>query len=113
MARFDRLTVLAEMLNSGLVPIFYDGDSEVSAEVVLACARGGARVIEFTETDTILELVTTAFRYAGGEAVYAANPIQRCWRDLNTAAQHFLVSESAFENHGRFLLGRDDARPFG
>lgn len=64
-------------------------------------------------TEISLDVVTQAFRYCGGEAVYATNEAQRCWRDLNTAAQHFLVSESAFENHGKFLLGQPDAKPFG
>ena len=48
MARFDRLTVLNTMLDTGLVPIFYNGDLAVSKEVVLACARGGTRLVEFT-----------------------------------------------------------------
>lgn len=64
-------------------------------------------------TEMSLEVVTRLFRYSGGEAVYASNDLQRYWRDLNTAAQHFLVSESAFENHGKYLLGHPDAKPFG
>ncbi len=48
MARFDRMTVLNAMLDTGLVPIFYSGDLAVSKEVVLACTRGGARLVEFT-----------------------------------------------------------------
>ncbi len=48
MARFDRMTVLSAMLDTGLVPIFYNDDLAVSKEVVLACARGGARLVEFT-----------------------------------------------------------------
>jgi 2-dehydro-3-deoxyphosphogluconate aldolase/(4S)-4-hydroxy-2-oxoglutarate aldolase len=48
MARFDRMTVLNAMLDSGLVPIFYNGDLAVCKEVVQACARGGARLVEFT-----------------------------------------------------------------
>ncbi|MGI9613418.1 MAG: acyl-CoA dehydrogenase family protein [Acidimicrobiales bacterium] len=64
-------------------------------------------------TDMALDVVEHVFRYSGGSAVYAASEVQRCWRDLNTAAQHFLVSESAFENHGKFLLGHPDAKPFG
>ncbi|MFT7649469.1 MAG: alkylation response protein AidB-like acyl-CoA dehydrogenase [Candidatus Poriferisodalaceae bacterium] len=71
------------------------------------------RSVASLSTEMCMDVVTRAFRYAGGEAVYADNQIQRCWRDLNTAAQHFLVSESAFENHGKFLLDREDAKPFG
>lgn len=47
-ARFDRLTVLNTVVESGLVPVFYDGDVEVAQQIVTACARGGARVVEFT-----------------------------------------------------------------
>ena len=47
-ARFDRLTVLNTVVESGLVPVFYDGDVEVAQRIVTACARGGARVVEFT-----------------------------------------------------------------
>jgi 2-dehydro-3-deoxyphosphogluconate aldolase/(4S)-4-hydroxy-2-oxoglutarate aldolase len=48
MARFDRLTVLNTMLDSGLVPIFYHSDLAVAKEIVAACVRGGARLVEFT-----------------------------------------------------------------
>jgi 2-dehydro-3-deoxyphosphogluconate aldolase/(4S)-4-hydroxy-2-oxoglutarate aldolase len=48
MARFDRMTVLNAMLDTGLVPVFYNGDVEVAKKIVTACAEGGARVVEFT-----------------------------------------------------------------
>ncbi|MFT7598668.1 MAG: alkylation response protein AidB-like acyl-CoA dehydrogenase [Acidimicrobiales bacterium] len=64
-------------------------------------------------TEVGLDVVGRLFRYSGGEAVYASSEIQRRWRDLSTAGQHFLVSESSYENHGKFLLGRPDAKPFG
>ena len=48
MARFTRLEVLNEMINIGVVPVFYHGDLETAKNVVAACAAGGARVIEFT-----------------------------------------------------------------
>jgi 2-dehydro-3-deoxyphosphogluconate aldolase/(4S)-4-hydroxy-2-oxoglutarate aldolase len=48
MARFDRLTVLNSILEVGLVPVFYNGDIEVAKQIVAACAKGGARVVEFT-----------------------------------------------------------------
>lgn len=55
-------------------------------------------------TDTALDIVTQAFRFAGGSAVYDASPLQRCLRDLNAGAQHFMVSASAYDALGRFLL---------
>ena len=48
MARFMRLEVTNTVLDIGLIPLFYNGDVETAIEVVAACARGGARAIEFT-----------------------------------------------------------------
>ena len=48
MAKFTRLEVYQAMLASGLVPLFYHPDVDVSQQVAQACAQGGARVLEFT-----------------------------------------------------------------
>lgn len=48
MARHSRLAVLNAMVDTGLVPVFYHPDLEVTKKIVAACAAGGARVIEFT-----------------------------------------------------------------
>jgi 2-dehydro-3-deoxyphosphogluconate aldolase / (4S)-4-hydroxy-2-oxoglutarate aldolase len=48
MARFMRLEVFNSILNAGVVPLFYYGETGTAIEVVSALARGGARVIEFT-----------------------------------------------------------------
>lgn len=48
MARFWRLEVVNTLLDIGLVPLFYHGELETAVEVISACARGGARLIEFT-----------------------------------------------------------------
>ena len=46
--RHDRLAVLTAIEAQGVVPVFYHPDVEVCAEVIRACARGGARAVEFT-----------------------------------------------------------------
>ncbi|MGX1802565.1 bifunctional 4-hydroxy-2-oxoglutarate aldolase/2-dehydro-3-deoxy-phosphogluconate aldolase [Brevundimonas naejangsanensis] len=46
--RHDRLAVLTAIETQGVVPVFYHPDAEVCAEVIRACARGGARAVEFT-----------------------------------------------------------------
>lgn len=56
-------------------------------------------------TEVALDVVTAAFRFAGGSAVYDASVLQRCLRDLNAGAQHFMVSDSAYEGLGQLLLG--------
>lgn len=48
MARFSRLEVLNEIVNTGVVPVFYNSDIEIAKKIVEACADGGARAIEFT-----------------------------------------------------------------
>lgn len=48
MARFDRLSVYTTMLEDGLVPLFYHPDGHTAVEIAAALARGGARLLEFT-----------------------------------------------------------------
>lgn len=48
MAKFSRLEVAEVMSRTGLVPLFYDSDIEISKQVVKACYDGGARLLEFT-----------------------------------------------------------------
>jgi 2-dehydro-3-deoxyphosphogluconate aldolase / (4S)-4-hydroxy-2-oxoglutarate aldolase len=48
MARFTRLEVYNTILDIGVVPLFYNGDLNAAIEITAAVARGGARVIEFT-----------------------------------------------------------------
>ena len=44
----DRLTVLAAMIDQGVIPVFYHPDVEVCKNVIQACANGGAKCVEFT-----------------------------------------------------------------
>lgn len=46
--RHDRLSVLTALESQGVAPVFYHPDPEVCLNVIRACARGGARAIEFT-----------------------------------------------------------------
>ncbi|MEO0552644.1 MAG: bifunctional 4-hydroxy-2-oxoglutarate aldolase/2-dehydro-3-deoxy-phosphogluconate aldolase [Bacteroidota bacterium] len=48
MARFSRIHVFNEMQRTGLVPLFYNADVELSKKVLKACYNGGARLLEFT-----------------------------------------------------------------
>ena len=36
------------MHNSGMIPLFYDPDIEISKNIVQACYQGGVRLLEFT-----------------------------------------------------------------
>ena len=61
-------------------------------------------------TDVAVDIVTQAFRFAGGAALFDDSILQRCLRDINAGAQHQMVSDAAYENHGQFMLNLPDAR---
>lgn len=48
MARYSRLDVWNTIIETGLVPLFYQADLAKAQAIVSACLKSGARVIEFT-----------------------------------------------------------------
>ncbi|GGI56399.1 bifunctional 4-hydroxy-2-oxoglutarate aldolase/2-dehydro-3-deoxy-phosphogluconate aldolase [Winogradskyella haliclonae] len=48
MAQYSRIEVANVMKQTGLVPLFYSSDIEVSKKVIKAIYDGGARLLEFT-----------------------------------------------------------------
>ncbi len=48
MARFSRLKVLNTMMETGMVPVFYNADIEVARKVAAAVVAGGCPLLEFT-----------------------------------------------------------------
>jgi alkylation response protein AidB-like acyl-CoA dehydrogenase len=50
-------------------------------------------------------VVQRAYTVAGGSAVFADSPLQRCLRDVSVATQHMMVGESSWELTGRVKLG--------
>lgn len=48
MARFTRIQVAQKMAAQGMVPLFYHPDIEIGKQVLTACYKGGARLLEFT-----------------------------------------------------------------
>ena len=64
-------------------------------------------------TDIGCRVATAAFRYGGGNAIYNDRILQRCLRDINAAAQHFMVNTSAYDNLGQFWLGMAGVNPMG
>jgi indole-3-acetate monooxygenase len=64
--------------------------------VRLAAAHIGADMVR---------AVDRCFHAGGGSAVYATSPLQRCFRDVHTAAAHIMVSPRSFETAGRHFMG--------
>ena len=82
---------------SGRVP-----DNAVQAEM-----RAVAAHVTFEAVD----VATIAFRYTGGSAIHRSHILQRCLRNINAAAQHFMVSDSSLENYGATMLQVPDIKP--
>ncbi len=64
-------------------------------------------------TEEASDIVSQAFRFGGGSAMYSSHILQKCLRDIHGAAQHNMVSDRAYENHGQFMLGSPGANPMG
>lgn len=68
MARFSKMEVLGAMKSTGMVPVFYNKDVEVSKAVVKACYDGGVRAFEFTNRgDFACEVFAELVKYAAKE----------------------------------------------
>ena len=48
MAQYSRLEVAMVMKETGMVPLFFSNDIDLSKKVLKACYKGGARLMEFT-----------------------------------------------------------------
>ena len=96
------------------IEVFEDVWATVSSGgVVTPRMHCDTRAVATFATEVALDVTESAFRYAGGRALFLSHALQRCWRDMNAAAQHFVVSDVAYENHGQFLLGVPGAEPMG
>ena len=82
---------------------------ETITPALQAALRGVATYI----TDIAVEITSRSFRYGGDGAPFQPNIFERLLREMNAAAQHMLVSDSAYENQGKFCLGLPDADPMG
>lgn len=68
MAQFTRIEVAQVMKETGIVPLFYHKDVEVSKKVLKACYDGGARLLEFTSRgDFAFEIFAALNKYAIAE----------------------------------------------
>jgi len=69
MARFTRIEVALKMKETGMVPVFYNKDTELCKQVVKACYDGGVRVFEFTNRgDFAHEVFGELSKWAAKEA---------------------------------------------
>jgi 2-dehydro-3-deoxyphosphogluconate aldolase/(4S)-4-hydroxy-2-oxoglutarate aldolase len=67
MARHSRIEVLSAIIDSGLVPLFYHAEVEVSRQILRACAQAGVRCIEFTNRGDQAHVVFQELARLSGE----------------------------------------------
>src|SRR6516162_9392735 len=70
-----------------------------------------ARAAAMYITEAAQRVTTVVFQAAGGGALFDTNPLQRCFRDVHAAGQHFMVSQSSYRALGQFKLAQPDANP--
>jgi alkylation response protein AidB-like acyl-CoA dehydrogenase len=56
-------------------------------------------------TDLAVAAITQVYHFAGNTGLHHPHVIGRLLRDLNTAGLHQVMSDTAYENHGKFRLG--------
>ena len=86
--RYDRLY---DSVNGGTLP-----DGAAIADVRAICVYA---------TDIAVETATMCYHFAGNTGLHHPHVIGRLLRDLNTAGIHQVMSDTAYENHGKFCLG--------
>lgn len=68
MAKYDKIQVLTAIRETGIVPVFYNGDIEISKNVQKACYEGGIRAFEFANRgDFAQEVFKELVKYANAE----------------------------------------------
>jgi indole-3-acetate monooxygenase len=87
----QRYEQLYEIASAGKIP-----DGAAVADV---------RAAALYATDIAIETATAAYHFAGNTGLHHPHVIGRLLRDLNTAGLHQVMSDTAYENHGRFRLG--------
>ena len=68
MAQYSRIEVANAMKETGMIPLFFNNDIELSKQVLKACYDGGARLMEFTNRgDFAIEVFKLLIRYSQEE----------------------------------------------
>ena len=68
MAKYDKIQVLTAIKETGIVPVFYNGNLEISKNVLKACYEGGIRAFEFANRgDFAQEVFGERVKYANKE----------------------------------------------
>jgi len=68
MAKFDKIQVIQKMGETGMVPVYYNGDAETVKHILKACYDGGVKAFEFTNRgDFAHEVFDEVIKYVNDE----------------------------------------------
>jgi 2-dehydro-3-deoxyphosphogluconate aldolase/(4S)-4-hydroxy-2-oxoglutarate aldolase len=68
MAKFDKIQVIQKMGETGMVPVYYNGNVETVKQILKACYEGGVRAFEFTNRgDFAHEVFTEVAKFVDTE----------------------------------------------
>jgi alkylation response protein AidB-like acyl-CoA dehydrogenase len=87
----ERYEELYQTASSGTIP-----DGAMIADVRAAAVYA---------TDLAIAAVTGVFHFSGNTGLHHPHVLNRLVRDLNVAGIHQVMSDTAYENHGKFRLG--------
>jgi alkylation response protein AidB-like acyl-CoA dehydrogenase len=87
----ERYEQLFEIAQAGQIP-----DGAAVADVRAAAVYA---------TDIAIAVATGCYHFAGNTGLHHPHVLGRLLRDLNTAGLHQVMSDTAYENHGKFRLG--------
>jgi indole-3-acetate monooxygenase len=73
--------------------------------------RAAVRLASLTAVEQSVAAADLLYRLAGSSSIFQSSPLERCWRDLHTAAQHMQVQDGCWETAGRVLMGLDPGSP--
>jgi alkylation response protein AidB-like acyl-CoA dehydrogenase len=80
-------------------------EAAVEGGEVPVAEKAGLRLAATHAAAVAADVAHGAFRLGGGSAIYDRSPLQRRFRDANTATAHMLVAPATWELTGRLLLG--------
>jgi alkylation response protein AidB-like acyl-CoA dehydrogenase len=82
-----------------------------SGDEVTLADRANVRLASLTAAENSLAVVDRLYRLAGSSAIFQSSPLERCFRDVHTAAQHQQVQDGRWETAGRVLFGIEPNSP--
>jgi alkylation response protein AidB-like acyl-CoA dehydrogenase len=73
--------------------------------------RVGMRLASLVAVENSVGVADMLYRLLGTTAIFQSSPVERCWRDVHTAAQHMQVQDGRWETAGRVLIGLEPGSP--